>query len=128
MHVDSKNESTLSIPIFMESVQIPYANTAKYLGMTLVANLRWNEHNKIKIMELQLKWKKINWLIERKSKLSTENEFYKYYNLYRLMKHNCGDAQVKKYNYYSTFSEQSTQIHPKGSSDLHCDLGVNSIR
>ena len=26
------------------------------------------------------------------------------------------------------FSEQSTQIHPKDASDLHCDLGVNSVR
>ena len=39
--------------------------------MTLDEKLRWNEHDKIKIMELQLKWKK---LVERRSKLSIENK------------------------------------------------------
>ena len=42
----------------MDGVQIPYANTAKFLGMTLDAKLRWNEHIEIKIMEPQLKLKK----------------------------------------------------------------------
>jgi len=28
--------------------QVPYANTAKYLGMTLDAKLKWKEHIKMK--------------------------------------------------------------------------------
>ena len=55
IHVGLTNKSTLGIPIVMDGIQIPCANTAKYLGMTLDAKLRWNEHVKMKIMELQLK-------------------------------------------------------------------------
>ena len=62
----------------MDGVQIQYANTAKYLGITLGAKLRWNEHVKIKIMELQLKQKKLHWLLGRTSKLSIENKLLIY--------------------------------------------------
>ena len=71
-HIDFTNKSTSGIPIFMNGVQIPYANTAKYLDMTQDAKLCWNEHVKIIIIELKLKWKKINWLLGRISKLSIE--------------------------------------------------------
>ena len=43
----------------MDGVLIPYANTAKYLGITLDAKLRLNEHVKIKIMELQIEEAKL---------------------------------------------------------------------
>ena len=46
-------------PTFMDGVQIPYVNTAKYLGMILDAKLHWNEEVKIKIIKLQLKWMKL---------------------------------------------------------------------
>ena len=36
-HVDLTSKSTYGISIFMDGIQIPYANTAKYLGMTLDA-------------------------------------------------------------------------------------------
>jgi hypothetical protein len=32
-------------PIFINGTKVPYANTAKYLGMTLDAKLRWKEHS-----------------------------------------------------------------------------------
>jgi hypothetical protein len=35
-------------PIFINGTKVPYANTAKYLGMTLDAKLRWKEHIKKK--------------------------------------------------------------------------------
>jgi hypothetical protein len=35
-------------PIFINGTHVPYANRAKYLGMTLDAELRWKEHNKKK--------------------------------------------------------------------------------
>ena len=39
-HVDFTNKSISDSPIFMDGIQIPYANTAKYLCMTLDAKLR----------------------------------------------------------------------------------------
>ena len=53
-NVDFTNKSTLSIPIFIDGIQIPYANTEKCRHMTLDAILLWKEHVKIKIMELLL--------------------------------------------------------------------------
>ena len=39
----------------MDGIQIPYANTAKYFGMTLDANLHWHANFKIKIIGIQPK-------------------------------------------------------------------------
>lgn len=36
---------------------IPYGNTTKYLGMTLDAKLKWNEHVRIKT-ELDIRFRK----------------------------------------------------------------------
>jgi len=49
---------------------VPYENTAKYLGMTLDAKLRWKPHVKKKQEELTLKYRKMYWLMGRYSALS----------------------------------------------------------
>ena len=36
------------IPVIINSLPIPYANTAKYSGMTLDAKLKWKEYVKKK--------------------------------------------------------------------------------
>jgi hypothetical protein len=43
--------------------KVPYANTAKYLGMTLDAKFQWKAYVKKKRVELGLRYKKIYWLI-----------------------------------------------------------------
>lgn len=48
VHVNFTNKYVIWIPIVINSKQIPYANTAKYLGMTLDAKLKWKEHVKMK--------------------------------------------------------------------------------
>jgi hypothetical protein len=52
----------------MNGIIIPYANTAKYLGMTLQTKLKRKEH--VKKKEVVLKYKKMYWLIGRNSQLS----------------------------------------------------------
>jgi hypothetical protein len=42
----------------MKRIVISYANTAKYLGVTLDTKLKWKEHVKKKKTELALKYKK----------------------------------------------------------------------
>ena len=56
---------------------VPYENTAKYLGMTLDAKLRWKPHVKKK-EELTLKYRKMCWLMGRYSALSVYNKLMLY--------------------------------------------------
>ena len=66
------------MPIFISDLQVPYSNTAKYLGMNLDAKLRWKEHVKKKKEELNIKLRNLNWLIGRKSHLSVTSMDVRY--------------------------------------------------
>ncbi|PNF37404.1 hypothetical protein B7P43_G16017, partial [Cryptotermes secundus] len=69
-YMNFTNQKLHQRSISLNGVRIPPANTAKYLGMTLDAKLRWKEHIKKKQKELQIKFRKMNWLIGRRSELS----------------------------------------------------------
>jgi hypothetical protein len=63
---------------FINGTKVPYANTAKYLGMTLHAKLRWKENIKKKRDKLNIKFRKMYWLLGRNSELSVHNELILY--------------------------------------------------
>jgi hypothetical protein len=65
-------------PIFINFTKVPYANTAKYLGMTLDANLQWKEHIEKIRDELNIKYRKMYWLLRRSSELSVHNKITLY--------------------------------------------------
>jgi hypothetical protein len=48
VHIDFTNTKTKQQPILINGTKVPFTNTAKYLGMTLDAKLRWKEHIKKK--------------------------------------------------------------------------------
>jgi hypothetical protein len=77
-HVDFTNNKHEHNVITINNNNIPHSNTAKYLGMNLDAKLKWKEHIKKKRKELDIKYKKIYWLIERKSQLSIHNKIVVY--------------------------------------------------
>jgi len=58
IHINFTNRCFEHIPITINSQKVPYANTVKYLGMTLDAKLRWKAHVKKKREELDLRYKK----------------------------------------------------------------------
>jgi predicted GIY-YIG superfamily endonuclease len=63
VHTDFTNNKIKQQPIFIHGTKVPYANTAKYLGMTLDAKLRWKEHIKKKHDEFNVKFRKMYWLL-----------------------------------------------------------------
>lgn len=78
VHVDFTNKKIEYKPTYINHQVVPYSNTAKYLGMTLDAKLRWKPHVKKKKEELNLKYRKLYWLIGRYSCLSTYNKLLLY--------------------------------------------------
>lgn len=78
VHINFTNKRLNYIPVNINQQIVPHANTAKYLGMTLDAKLRWKAHVKKKKEELALKYRKMCWLIGRNSSLSTYNKLLLY--------------------------------------------------
>ena len=74
VHINFTNRSLEHIPFTIHNQKVPYANTAKYLGMTLDAKLRWKAHVKKKREEMDLRYKRMYWLIGRNSSLSLHNK------------------------------------------------------
>lgn len=77
-HVNFTYKKDNVCPITLNSQIIPYANTAKYLGMTLDSKLKWKEHIKIKKNELNIKFRKMYWLLGRHSELEIHNKLLLY--------------------------------------------------
>jgi hypothetical protein len=69
--------------IFINGTKVPYANTAKYLGITLDAKLQWKEHIKEKRDELNIRFRKMYWLFGRNSELSVHNKLTLYKQVIR---------------------------------------------
>lgn len=70
IHVNFTNKRLNNPPTLnISGTVVPYANNAKYLGMTLDAKLHWKEHVKKKRTELGLKYRQHYWLLGRNSQL-----------------------------------------------------------
>jgi len=74
-HINFTNRRFEHIPITINNQKVPCVNTAKHLGMTLDAKLRWKGLVKKKREELGLRYIKMYWLIGKDSSLSLHNKF-----------------------------------------------------
>ena len=63
-HVNFNKIKDNYLPIMINSNLVPHENTAKYLGMTLNARFKWKEHVKKKQEELNIRYKKVSWLMD----------------------------------------------------------------
>lgn len=77
-HINFTNRCDYPRSVKIGQQTVPYANTAKYLGMTLDAKLRWKEHIKLKKKQLKSVKSKMEWFIGRCSKLSLSNKLLIY--------------------------------------------------
>jgi predicted nucleic acid-binding protein len=79
---ENEVKSDCKQPIFINGTKVLYVNTAKYLGMSPDAKLRWKERIKKKRDELNIKFMKMYWLLRRNSELSIHNKLTLYNKLY----------------------------------------------
>lgn len=137
VHINFTNKKISSIPaITLNGVTVPYANTAKYLGMTLDAKLRWKVHVKKKRNELDSKYREIYWLLERGSKVSTQNKILIYNQIlkpvwtYGIQLWGC--AKTSNINIIQTWQNKVLRNIVNApwyvrNNDLHRDLGIAKI-
>lgn len=77
-HINFTLKKESPLPITINQQMIPYSNSAKYPGMTFDAKFRWKEHTKIKRKQLNHLRLKMEWIIDRYSKLSVHNKLLLY--------------------------------------------------
>jgi hypothetical protein len=67
-----------SPPLYINKVKIPPATTVKYLGLHLDTKLTWKDHILKKRTQVDIRHKKLYWLLGRKSNLSVDNKLLLY--------------------------------------------------
>jgi hypothetical protein len=108
---------------------------AEYLGMTLDVKLQWQEHMKKKI-ELNIKYRKVKWLLGRTSQLSVENKTLVYNQIikpvwtYRIQLWGC--ASKSNIQRIQTFQNKVLRGIVNApwyvrNSGIHRDLGVRMV-
>lgn len=82
-HINFTYKKNKEISLEINGQFIPFVNEAKYLGMNLDTKLRWKTHIKKKREELEIKRRKLSWLIDRKSQMTIENKLLIYKQILR---------------------------------------------
>jgi hypothetical protein len=65
-------------PVYMNNVQLPSADHAKYLGLHLDRKLTWHHHTFTKWKQLGLTHTKMYWLLGRSCRLSLPHKLFLY--------------------------------------------------
>lgn len=65
-------------PLLMGNSILPHSDSVKYLGLHLDRRLTWNKHIKTKRDEVNIRFRRMYWLMARNSKLSVDNKLLIY--------------------------------------------------
>lgn len=135
-YINFTNKKINQLPIFLNGVRIQPANTAKYLGMTLDAKLRWKPHIKKKQEELQIKFRKMYWLLGRRSELSMYNKLLLYKQVLRPVwaygaqlwgcAKKCNIDVIQRYQNKVLRYIANAPWYAR-NSDIHRELGVETV-
>lgn len=137
VHVDFTYKKINRLPLFINNTRVPFANEAKYLGMTLDAKLKWKPHVKKKCDELNNKLREMYWLLGRNSTLNIENKLLVYRQVlkpvwtYGIQLWGCtSDTNL---NNLQTFENKLLRSFVNApwyirNEDLHRDLGIPTVR
>jgi hypothetical protein len=77
-HVTFTTRRATFRPVKINYVQLPQSDEVKYLGLHFDRRLTWHKHVFTKKKQLGHTLKKVHWLLERKSQLSTTNKLLLY--------------------------------------------------
>ena len=136
VRVDYTNRKVNQLPVILNNVPLPHADSAKYLGMNLDAKLRWKVHVKKRCEELRLKHRKMYWLLGRNSQLSTHNKLMLYKQIlkpiwtYGIQLWGC--TKPSNLNIIQRFQNKVLREIVNApwyvrNSDLHRDLAVETV-
>lgn len=64
--------------VYMNNIQLPQVTEVKYLGIHIDRRLTWHSHVWNKRLQLNTKFRKLSWLLNRKSHLSVNNKLLIY--------------------------------------------------
>lgn len=78
VHVTFTMKKSTCPPVALNNVLLPQASSVKYLGMHLDQKLTWRQHLEMKKKQLNIKYRKMFWLIGPHSKLSIQNKILLY--------------------------------------------------
>ncbi|KAL1460251.1 hypothetical protein WDU94_012177 [Cyamophila willieti] len=78
VHVTFTLKKSLCPPVALNNTLIPRDTKVRYLGIHLDQKLTWKHHIQMKKTQLDLKYKKMFWLLGPNSKLSIENKLLLY--------------------------------------------------
>ncbi|PNF41833.1 hypothetical protein B7P43_G16623, partial [Cryptotermes secundus] len=78
VHITFTTRRIVCPQVSINNIPIPVKNEVKYLGLHLDQKLTWHKHIKTKRQQINLKLKKMSWLLGQKSKLSMNNKLLLY--------------------------------------------------
>lgn len=124
-------------PVALNGVIIPSSNFVKYLGLNMDRRLTWKQHITLKRQQLNIKTKRMYWLIGPKSQLSLENKVVLYKSVLK-------PVWTYGIELWGTASESNVEILQRyqskvlrlitnspwfvNNNNIHTDLGVPKVK